>query len=374
MKIIAFYLPQFHEIPENNEWWGDGFTEWVNVKKALPLFEGHYQPRIPLDSAYYNLLDDKVKAWQIKLAKDYGIYGFCFYHYWFNGHKLLERPVEQFLENISLDHPFCICWANEHWTQAWVSKESKVLIEQAYGEREDWEAHFYYLLPYFKDNRYIKNDGRPLFVIYRPELIECLNEMLDCWEELAQENGIPGIDFAYQHIGFDRGKNRDGSRFTFNIEYQPMYAYYDLTKDRFKTLKSIRRYVLSVIERRFKIDLRGIRPGGVLKISYDALWEEILKRTPSDEKSIPGAYVDWDNTARKGVKGSVYLEATPAKFQKYLSQQIRNTRDIYKKDMLFLFAWNEWAESGYLEPDEKYGYSYLEALKKALIENNEFPS
>lgn len=373
MRIISFYLPQFHSIPENDKWWGEGFTEWVNVKKAKPLYEGHYQPRKPLNENYYNLLDNSVKKWQIELAKKYGVYGFCFYHYWFDGHMLLQHPVEQFLENKDLDYPFCICWANEHWTQAWVSKDSRVLIEQKYGEKKEWEAHFNYLLPYFKDSRYITNNGKPLFVIYRPEIIGCLNEMLDFWQELAQKNGFPGIDFAYQHIGFDRTKKRDSSRFSYNIEYQPMYAYNDLTKDKFKHIKTIRRFLLSLLERYFKIDIRGVRPGGVLKISYDEIWREILKRKPEDEKCIPGAFVDWDNTPRKQEKGSVYYEATPEKFQKYLTQQIKRTRDVYNKDMLFVFAWNEWAEGGYLEPDEKHKYGYLEAIKQALIDNNEFP-
>ena len=159
MKIIAFYLPQFHEIPENNEWWGKGFTEWVNVKKAQKLFDGHNQPREPLNDNYYDLKDNSVMDWQISIAKKYGVYGFCFYHYWFNGHLLLQKPVEAFLSNKKQDMPFCICWANEHWTNAWVSKANKVLIEQEYGKEEDWKEHFDYLLPFFKDDRYIKNNG-----------------------------------------------------------------------------------------------------------------------------------------------------------------------------------------------------------------------
>ncbi|AFA48878.1 glycosyltransferase WbsX family protein [Acetobacterium woodii] len=373
MKIIAFYLPQFHQIPENDIWWGNGFTEWVNVKKAKPLYEGHYQPRKPLNNNYYNLLDDRVKEWQIKLAKENGVYGFCFYHYWFGGRMLLQQPVEQFLKNSNLDLPFCICWANENWTQAWVSKDNRILIEQKYGGKPEWKEHFKYLLPYFKDNRYITNNGKPLFVIYRPELIESLNEMLDYWQELARENGFLGIDFAYQHLNFDREKNTDDSRFVYNIEYQPPYAYYDLTKNKFKYLKKIRRHVLSFLEQKFNINIKGVRPGGVLRFSYDDMWNQIIKRIPEDEKRIPGAFVDWDNTPRKGEKGSVYEGATPEKFHKYLTKQIRRTRDVYKKDMLFMFAWNEWAEGGYLEPDEKFGFEYLKAIKQALIENNEFP-
>jgi len=373
MKVIAFYLPQFHAIPENDEWWGKGFTEWVNVKKATPLFSGHYQPRVPLNQNYYNLLDDEVKQWQVNLAKEYGIYGFCFYHYWFDGHKLLEKPIEQYLDNANLDLPFCLCWANENWTQAWVSKESTVLIAQKYGGKEQWKEHFEYLLPYMKDKRYICNEGRPLLIIYRPEIIDCLNEMLDYWQELAQLNGIPGIDFAYQHVAWDRMKNKDDSRFSYNIEYQPQYAIYDSGKERWKVLKHIRRELLRILEMKLNIDLRSKRVGGVIKKSYDEVWEYVLRREPESDKNIPGAFVDWDNTPRKGEKGSVWFGASPEKFARYMSKQIQRARKIYKKDFLFLFAWNEWAEGGYIEPDEKFGYGYLEALKKALLENGEFP-
>ena len=160
MKIIAFYLPQFHNIPENDEWWGDGFTEWVNVKKAKPLFDGHVQPKEPLNDNYYNLLDDNIKIWQAKIAKEYGVYGFCYYHYWFNGKLLLEKPMEQMLNNKKIDIPFCISWANEPWTKAWVN-EKKVLIPQSYGGVNEWKEHFDYLLPFFKDERYIKVHNKP---------------------------------------------------------------------------------------------------------------------------------------------------------------------------------------------------------------------
>lgn len=149
MKVIAFYLPQFHNIPENNEWWGDGFTEWVNVMKAKPLFEGHVQPKVPLNNNYYDLLDDGVKIWQAETAKKYGIYGFCYYHYWFNGKLLLEKPMEQMLKNHKIDIPFCICWANEAWTKAWVNS-TQTLIPQKYGNKDDWKKHFEYLLPFSK--------------------------------------------------------------------------------------------------------------------------------------------------------------------------------------------------------------------------------
>lgn len=373
MKIITFYLPQFHEIPENNEWWGKGFTEWENMKRAKPLFEGHNQPRIPLNENYYDLTDDKVKEWQVKIAKENGIYGFCFYHYWFDGHLLLEKPVEQYLANEKLDLPFCICWANEHWTKAWVSKENKVLIEQRYGGKKEWEEHFNYLLPFLKDSRYIRNNGKPLLVIYRPEIIPCLNDMLDCWQKLAKLNGIDEIEFAYQHIGFDLEPNKDESRFSYNIEYQPIYANYELEKNKLAFLKKVKRHIAKIFESRFKIDIRNIRFDGLVKSDYDKTWQCILNMNPKNHKSVPGAFVDWDNTPRRGEKGRVFLGVTPEKFEKYMIKQITRAKDVYKKDMLFMFAWNEWAEGGHLEPDKKNGYAYLKAIKNALTKTNEFP-
>ena len=230
MKIIAFYLPQFHEIPENNKWWGKGFTEWVNVKKARPLFENHNQPRVPLNKNYYNLLDEKTQKEQVKLANDYGLYGFCFYHYWFDGKLLLEKPVEKFLKNKSLDTHFCICWANEHWTNAWANKEAKVLIEQKYGNKKEWKDHFDYLLNFFKDDRYIKENNKPLLVIYRPELIDCLKEMLEFWDEEAKKHGFAGLDFAYQHAGYTVSPKCDESLFTI---YVFIIQYYNIIYNEF---------------------------------------------------------------------------------------------------------------------------------------------
>lgn len=374
MKIIAFYLPQFHDIPENDEWWGKGFTEWVNVRKAKSLFNGHEQPRVPLNGNYYNLLDDNIKIWQTKLAKKYGIYGFCYYHYWFKGKLLLEKPMEQMLANKDVNLPFCICWANEPWTKAWVG-EKKVLIAQEYGKEKEWIEHFNYLLPFFKDERYIKNNNKPLFVIYRPEIIGCLNEMLGCWDRLAKENGLSGIDFAYQNIDFDIDKNKDDHMFRYNIEFQPHYVFYDMNTNRHKILRGIKRKLSQFLERKFGFNLKFVGDGKLVNnfINYDMAWEYILKRKPDSEKNIPGAFVGWDNTPRHGKNGRIYIGDTPEKFEKYLTMQIKRAKEIYHKDMIFMYAWNEWAEGGYLEPDERYGYRNLEAIQKALINNNEFP-
>lgn len=375
MKIIVFYLPQFHTIPENDEWWGKGFTEWVNVKKAKPLFDGHQQPVVPLNNNYYSLDQDEVIKWQIDLAKKHNVYGFCIYHYWFNGKKLLEKPLERLRDNPELNHPYCICWANESWTNAWVAEGNvKTLIKQTYGDKKEWKEHFDYLLTFFKDKNYICENNRPLFVIYRPELIEKLNEMLDYWSELAIKEGFDGIDFAYQQISFFLMKDKDDSRFKYQIEYEPSYARYYLQKSTnniaikgLSILKTSMRNVASRIDRKFNTNISARLCKKQLQFEdYDELCKEIINRKPTSEKSVPGMFVGWDNTPRRGKGGRVCLNSSSEKFEYYLSKQVENARNNYKKDMIFIFAWNEWAEGGYLEPDTHNGYNYLQAIKKVV--------
>ena len=378
MKIIAYYLPQFHAIKENDKWWGKGFTEWVNVKAAKPLFKGHNQPRVPLNDNYYNLLDHNVMQNQFNLAKKYGIYGFCFYHYWFNGKKLLEKPLEDMIGNSSLNMPYCLSWANESWTNAWkADQKNKVLIEQKYGGKQDWSKHFAYLLQFFNDKNYIKNNNKPMFVIYRPELINCLNEMLDYWNLLAIKEGFDGIEFAYQHLEFDNLKHKDDSRFSYNIEYQPAYALNDNINETRSASSSLKKYIKRLItffEKKTSVDfltrLSFFHKKDNLKLySYDKIWHNILIRKATSNKSIAGAFVDWDNTPRKQKRGFVISGGTPIKFSKYIKLQIENVKKNYSNDMIFIFAWNEWAEGGYLEPDNNNKYSYLESIKDALDQN-----
>jgi hypothetical protein len=254
------------------------------------------------------------------------------------------------------------------------------LISQTYGNVKEWENHFYYLLEFFKDERYIKEDGKPLMIIYRPELIPCLNEMLDTWNRLAKENGLEnGIAFAYQHYNFGLMKKKDDSRFDFQIEYQPAYAMkeIDIGKNKFiDNLKRTKTNIDIISQKIFhrSIDLSFFRKKDCVKqFKYDEIWDAILKRNPETVKNIPGAFVDWDNTPRKNNRGSLMLGANPQKFENFLKKQIINAKEKYKKDFIFMFAWNEWAEGGYLEPDMKFKNAYLEAIKNALEETKENP-
>lgn len=382
MKTIAFYLPQYHTIPENDVWWGKDFTEWTNLKKSTALFDGHYQPRIPENRNYYNLLDDTVKQWQIDLAKKYGIYGFCFYHYWFKGgKKLLERPIEQFLENKSLKMPFCLCWANEPWTRAWDGKTKEVIMPQEYGTEQEWREHFQYLLPFLKDERYIYVDGKPLLVFYKPELIENLKAMIDIWKEMALTAGLPGLTFVVQGSNYNATQIFDNNLFDYGMMYEPgftdMYisraTSNELQKKRRKECPALYRYKIKTFLKRRIYNAFGLSRSHVVdRINYDLYWEAILSR-PANTRFIPGAFTDWDNSPRRGCKGRIFIGSTPEKFQKYFSRLVKKTRDEYHMDMIFITAWNEWTEGAYLEPDEKYGCRYLQAIHDALEECDEFP-
>ena len=384
MKIIPFYLPQFHEIPENDEWWGKGFTEWTNIRSATPLYKGHQQPKVPLNNNYYDLLNDDVKIWQAELAKKYGIYGFCYYHYWFNGKMLLEKPMEQMLDNKKIDLPFCICWTNEPWSKAWIGNERKVLIPQKYGDKPEWKAHFDYLLKFFKDDRYITEDGMPIIIIYRPYIIPCIKEMMAYWKELAIKSGFPGLKvmciISDSHIDDTDSYNC----FDNIIEWQPHLAR-SIKKESgnrlVEELKKIRRQIINVYEKTTgkdwnQIDLlsKMYSEKSMRFQTYDDIWNIILNMKPVRSNSIPGSFVRWDNSPRYHERATIIKGETPEKFKSYLSRQIKHAKQEYNTDKLFMFAWNEWCEGGYLEPDEDNGYKYLEAIKDALIENNEFPS
>ena len=368
MDVFAFYLPQYHSTKENDEWWGKDFTEWVNIKNAKPLYKNHYQPRKPLNNNYYNLLDINTMKWQGKIAKKAGITGFCVYHYWFEGKQLLQKPMDILLKNKTIDFPFFFCWANESWTSAWATSKGKprVLMLQTYGDISKWEQHFQYLLPFFKDERYIKRNNKPLFVIYRPERISCLNDMLDFFNMRAKEEGFDGLCFISQQVEYLL-TGGDNPRFSYRIEYQPCYADYNITSPIRRSVNKLEDKILQLLNERISVATPKIK--GLRLVSYDRLWLDIIKHKPIDDKVVPGAFVGWDNTPRYGRNGYVIQGGNPQKFYQYLKLLIKKTKFEYKKDMIFVFAWNEWTEGGYLEPDEKYRFGYLNAIRKALSTN-----
>ena len=374
MKIIPLYLPQFHTIPENDEWWGKGFTEWVNVREAKPLFEGHNQPRVPLNNNYYDLSDIETLKWQCRIAKEYGIYGFCMYHYWFNGHLLLEKPMEMLLAHPEIDIKYCISWANHDWTDAWKAsnRQPKVLIAHNFDDEKDWVDHFNYLLPFFKDPRYMTENNKPLMVIYIPNIIRKLKKMLDVWSQMARDNGFDGLTFIYQSAASSFDNSWDHSLFDYGVEMNPGYVGLANRQKNSSFFPKLMKYSHEI--KRFLHIRRSLLPQKkiteVSKADYDYTWQRILELRPISNapKMIPCAFTDWDNTPRHKERGYLYQGVSPDKFKSYFKQLIDNTKNFYDTDMIFVFAWNEWSEGGYLEPDEKNGFAFLEAIKECLSE------
>lgn len=372
MKIIPLYLPQFHTIPENDEWWGKGFTEWVNVRDAKPLFEGHNQPRVPLNNNYYDLSDIETLKWQCRIAKEYGIYGFCMYHYWFNGHLLLEKPMEMLLAHPEIDIKYCVSWANHDWTDAWKAsnRQPKVLIAHNFDDEKDWVDHFNYLLPFFKDPRYMTENNKPLMVIYIPNIIRKLKKMLDVWSQMARDNGFDGLTFIYQSAASSFDNSWDHSLFDYGVEMNPGYVGLANRQKNSSFFPKLMKYSHEI--KRFLHIRRSLLPQKkiteVSKADYDYTWQRILELRPisNSPKMIPCAFTDWDNTPRHKERGYLFQGVSPDKFKSYFKQLIDNTKNFYDTDMIFVFAWNEWAEGGYLEPDEKNGFAFLEAIKECL--------
>lgn len=364
MKLIAFYLPQFHEIVENNQWWGKGFTEWTNIKKAKPLFEQHHQPRIPLKENYYDLSDLNEIKNQIKLAKKYGIEGFCFYHYWFDGKLLLQKPVKMLLDNKDINFKYCFSWANEPWTRSWDGKTREILIDQHYGTEENWQKHFDYFINFFKDKRYIKIDNKPILLIYKADHIPNLNKMLDFFNQKAKENELQGVYFIYTNRGTK--KKPQFSSFSAQVEFEPTYTLY--TSNNFSLwLRRLYRYFIKLINKIFKKKLltnipRDVRTVFSKSIKNKPLTKEIL--------SIPGAFVSWDNSPRRGNEASIMKNFDLFDFEEYLLNKMLKAKEVYKSEYLFINAWNEWCEGTYLEPDQKYGYGYLESVHSAITRFN----
>lgn len=356
-KIIAFYLPQFHSFPENDEWWGKGFTDWVNVKKAQPLFEGHEQPRIPLGYNYYDLKKVETLRWQAELANRYGVYGMCFYHYWFNGKLLLERPAEILLGQKEIPMRFCFSWANEPWARTWDGKAHEVLMPQAYGDETDWASHFDYLLPFFKDERYIKENGCPMFVIYKSSSIKCAKEMMHLWDKMAKEAGFKGMHF----VNTLRGTHDETRQLPFkaNVEFEPARTNFQQPTVTLN-YKRIRRRIIACINKCFGTKILLNKPFKFQDVANRSL------KLISPEGTYAGAFVGWDNTARRGLAATIVLPPTKEQFKTFLKEKMKVNEHVYHTQYIFVNAWNEWAEGTVLEPDMKHQFEYLEAIQEIL--------
>ncbi|MDL2207994.1 glycoside hydrolase family 99-like domain-containing protein [Parabacteroides sp. OttesenSCG-928-O15] len=357
VRILAFYLPQYHPIPENDKWWGKGFTEWTNVGKAKPLFKGHYQPKVPADLGYYDLRIPEIREAQAEMAAEYGVEGFCYWHYWFgDGKVLLDRPFKEVLSSKKPDFPICLAWANHSWEDKLFNKEGskKVLMKQTYPGKEDYIKHFQYVLPAFQDDRYIKVDGKPLFVINCPFDVPNISDFIGLWNQLAKENGLNGIHFVGQ---------------TFNErDVEP------LKKLGFDGINIVRlfhffRNDFSFFEKVYMKFMRYIWGKGRL-VHYKRAYPFFIGEEESLEYCYPTLIPNWDHSPRSGRKGHILVDAEPSLFKNHVKEAIKK---IEKKEdehkVIFLKSWNEWAEGNYMEPDLKYGKGYLEALKKGLSED-----
>ena len=379
-RVVALYLPQYHPIPENDKWWGKGFTEWTNVGRAKPLFKGHYQPRVPADLGYYDLRVPEVREQQAELAKEAGIEGFCYYNYYFgNGRMLLQRPLREMLASGKPDFPFCICWANHTWSNKTWEKSSSmvkesVLIEQTYGGEKDYTEHFYSLLDAFRDPRYMKVDGKLLFVVY--DVLIAYHDaatFVKVWRKLAAENGLPDFHFVAMM------PSTCSYRISEKGEHIPAPPNLKSSSELFNyALNQGFDAVNSFGKRRGELISRGILTNyidkclgilGVHTLKYDYLKTVNNYFAPEDswENVYPTILPQWDRTARVGKADGVYVDSTPKRFKEHVLKAlefIRGKSDEHK--ILFLKSWNEWAEGNYLEPDLKYGHGYIDALKEAI--------
>ncbi|MDO8903928.1 MAG: glycoside hydrolase family 99-like domain-containing protein [Hydrogenophaga sp.] len=346
VKLIAFFLPQFHPTRENDLWWGKGFTEWTNVTKSKPLFSGHYQPHLPTDLGFYDLRLKETRLEQIALAKQYGLHGFCYHYYWFSGTRILNQPVDAMLADRDHDMPFCLCWANENWTRQWDAAEHEILIAQKYAPTDDLDF-IKSIVPFFKDERYIRQDGKPILIVYRPQHLPDSFKSIEIWRNHCREVGIGEIhvccalshgNLSHTAYGFDSG-----------VEFPP------------HNLEGISGLVP-------KQDLQVSSGFEGTVVQYEAIAGLFLNRSYRDPNIYRCVFPSWDNTARRGRRAFVVLNGTPENYEYWLNETIKKTRSEHPGEQRFVFinAWNEWAEGCHLEPDRVYGRKFLEATQRAI--------
>ncbi len=343
--LVAFHLPQFHPIPENDAWWGAGFTEWRNVARALPQFEGHVQPRLPADLGFYDLRNADTLRDQARLAREYGIGAFCFYFYWFSGKTLLEQPLRQWLQDPSIDLPFCLCWANENWSRRWDGRSDDILIAQQHSAEDDL-AFISHVADYLRDPRYLRVEGRPLLLVYRPDLLPDARQTAQRWREWCRSNEVGEIHLSYVQ-GFERPDPRDIG-FDAAVEFPP-----NLSNPRNLTADQ------TLLNPRYE--------GQVL--DWRELASEYASRALPDYPLYPGVNAGWDNEPRRSGNGRVYLHAAPRRYRDWLQATIsgRLAGAPARDRLVFINAWNEWAEGAVLEPDASLGHAWLEATRQALV-------
>jgi len=350
-RVIAFYLPQYHPIPENDSWWGKGFTEWVNVARARPLFPGHYQPRVPGDLGFYDLRLAETRVAQAEMARRYGIEGFCYWHYWFgNGKRLLDRPFREVLQSGEPDFPFCLAWANQSWTGIWHGSPGRILIKQVYPGVSDYREHFTAVQEAFADERYLRVEGKPLFVVYDPLGLPDPVEFTDCWRDCARKAGLG--DFHLAGIG-DASWNAQRYGFdacildTLRLVTQAFQAREDFSN---KVWRGIRHFCPLFVRRPSVYPYRqAITFMATTRCASDICYSCVLP--------------NWDNTPRTGKQGLVLHGSTPSLFRRHVRDALQHI-SVYEPErrILFVKSWNEWAEGNHLEPDRRFGTGYLEAL------------
>jgi lipopolysaccharide biosynthesis protein len=352
VRLIAYYLPQFHPIAENDRWWGKGFTEWTNVTKALPRFAGHYQPQLPGELGFYDLRLPETLRDQAALARRYGVHGFCFHHYWFQGRSLLDTPINLLLSQPDIELPFCVNWANENWTRRWSGHDDDILIGQNYSPEDDL-AFAASLVPLFRDRRYIQVHGRPLLMIYRPSLFPDALATVSRWRSYFREAGMPNpyIVMAQTYGDFDPRKyGMDAA-----AGFPPHNGGFDAP--------------------RVPVDRYDAKRQGQA-IKYDDMLANTLANRPSAFTLFPGVCPAWDNEARRPGDGVCFVGSTPAKYAQWLRAACNMAINAAapSEKLVFINAWNEWAEGAHLEPDQHYGYAYLaETLRVIRSLSSEHP-
>ena len=374
-RVIALYLPQFHPIPENDEWWGPGFTEWTNVAKAKPLFRGHRQPRLPADLGFYDLRVPETRQRQADMARKAGVEAFCYWHYWFgNGRRIIERPFEEVRDSGEPNFPFCLAWANKSWSGIWHGSPKTVLVEQTYPGRADEEAHFRWAQKAFEDPRYLKVDGKPMFVIFDPHDLPSTAAFVEHWRELAAKAGYPGIFFVAMSNQYKAGIDiyRDSILSPFDA-VTPLVPQDYLDRTAHDTERSDLRRRWKELNLGYK--LNPLKPKSLrrpTRIRYEDVVAHAFEDMPQEERFLPSVLPGWDNTPRSAHRGVVCEGVTPELFRAYLQKGVDRVAD-YSPDhrIVFLKAWNEWAEGNYVEPDLVDGHAYLDVIRSVILGTGE---